>query len=87
MRAGLARLVYKMQVGFHDPPRMQVGSRADLFFFLERRGGVEAVAVCINNCRRSHAESQAERAAALQRKVSHVLCAFFWNSVTALCFE
>jgi len=58
-----------------------VGLRAGLHFFLERRGGVEVVAMCNsgavvtrNSC---SAKSQAERAAALQRKVHRVLCAFF----------
>ena len=61
-----------------------------IIFFLERRGRVEAVRVCNSgavvvrdSCRRSHTESQAERAAALQRKVHCVLCAFF----RALYFE
>jgi len=54
------------------------------FFFFKRRGGAETVAVCSsgaavarNNCRQSHAESQAERVTALQRRVRRVLCVFF----------
>jgi len=51
------------------------------FFFLERRAGVEAVAVCSSravvardSCMRSHTESQASLVMAL--RVCRVLCVF-----------
>jgi len=63
-----------MRAGFHDP-----------LFFLERRGGVEAVAERQLQAKPRGVASEASDGAA-KESASCVVCVF-WNSVTALCFE